>query len=197
MPKQLHPFYFPVGGKFLVRPIQASDKVFIQEGFDHLSESSRYTRFFGAQRKLTDYMLKYLTEVDGVNHVSWGILDETHEPVGVGIGRFVRLKDDPKIAETAITVTDAYQRQGFGLLLFSVLNIAAAAAGIEIFRYYILRSNQFVIESLSHMNAIKTVFEDDVVIMDIAVHASHQTIPDMPGSQKIIATMKQVESLIF
>jgi hypothetical protein len=143
-------------------------------------------------------MLKYFTEVDGVNHVSWGILDETHEePIGVGIGRFIRLKDDPKVAEAAITVTDAYQRRGFGLLLFAVLNIAAAATGVEIFRYYILRNNQFVIDSLSHMDAVRISFEEDVVIMDIAVHGSHRSIPEMPGSQRIIAMMKEVERLIF
>jgi GNAT superfamily N-acetyltransferase len=39
--------------------------------------------------------------------------------------RFVRDESDPKIAEIAFTVADAYQGRGIGSLLISALSIAA------------------------------------------------------------------------
>jgi len=72
MDSALHPFYYTSDhSRFQIRPILPSDKEFMLKGFDHLSESSRYLRFFAAQQRLTDYLLKYFTEVDGINHVSW------------------------------------------------------------------------------------------------------------------------------
>jgi len=121
---------------------------------------------------------------------------DNDEPIGVGIGRFIRLKEEPKIAEAAFTITDPYQRKGLGGVLFSVLNIAAASVGIEIFRYYVLESNEFVLESLSHMDSVRRSYEKGVVIIDIAVHGSYTTIPDAPQLYNITATMQQVESLI-
>jgi hypothetical protein len=74
--------------------IYTEDKALLQQGFRELSKASKYFRFLNYQRELTSYQLKYLTEVDGVNHVAWGILDVTgSEPVPVGVGRFIRLPD--------------------------------------------------------------------------------------------------------
>ena|ERR1051325_10891545 len=78
MDKSLHPFHFvKEEKKFLARPILPLDKALLQKGFSELSERSRYFRFFALQYKLTDNQLKYFTEVDGMNHVAWIILDET------------------------------------------------------------------------------------------------------------------------
>lgn len=200
MSMEPHSFYYTADGrKYLVRAIQPSDKHFMTEGFDHLSEQSRYLRFFAGQSKLTETQLKFFTEVDGINHVSWGILDVTDEakPVGVGIGRFIRLKEQPDTAETAITIVDTYQRKGLGNLLFAVLNIVAGHLGVKTFRYYILGSNAFVLDSLNHLDVIKREHESDISIIDIAVHGDHTSMPDIPRSQNIISMMKVVEGLIF
>jgi hypothetical protein len=95
MVNEPHAFHFSLdGSNYYIRPIYTEDKALLQQGFRELSKASKYFRFLNYQRELTSYQLKYLTEVDGVNHVAWGILDVTgSEPVPVGVGRFIRLPD--------------------------------------------------------------------------------------------------------
>ena len=51
-----------------VRPIAPADRDRLVEAFDALSERSRYHRFLGPKPRLSTRELRYLTEVDHVNH---------------------------------------------------------------------------------------------------------------------------------
>jgi GNAT superfamily N-acetyltransferase len=114
-----------------VRPITPADKDMLQESLAHLSEESRRSRFLGPKKRFSLSELRYLTEVDGVDHFALVALpaDDPHDIVAVA--RFVRLADDPKAAEAAIVVDDEYQKVGLGTLLARRLADAARERGVE------------------------------------------------------------------
>src|SRR6185312_12745992 len=131
------------GRKIVLRHIQPSDKDELRRGFLALSPESRYRRFFGGV-ELDDRALKYLTEVDGKDHVAIVATTESLDlksERGVGVARFIRSKKDPAAAEAAVTVVDDMQRLGVGTLLGWALARAARERGIERFRCDVLESN--------------------------------------------------------
>lgn len=135
-----------------VRLIRPSDKEQLAEGMENLSESSRYFRFFLAKSKLTAAELRYLTELDGVDHVALvaGIPQEDGgEDEGIGVARFVRSGDREDAAEAAIIVTDGYQGRGVGTLLLARLGAAARERGIHFFVSEFLSDNEPVRQLLA------------------------------------------------
>ena len=72
------------GTRVLVRPIEPADKALLLEGFERLSEESRYRRFLAPMPELNDATLRYLTEVDLSRRTTTGDpqgeVVEEHEP---------------------------------------------------------------------------------------------------------------------
>jgi GNAT superfamily N-acetyltransferase len=126
------------GTEVTLREIRAEDKPLLAAGHARLSERSRLTRFLASKPKLTDSDLRYLTEVDGVNHYAVVAL---HDGEIVGVARWVRLHDDPEAAEAAVVVGDHLQRKGLGKILARQLADAAKARGIRRIRASILSDN--------------------------------------------------------
>ncbi|HUE29393.1 MAG TPA: GNAT family N-acetyltransferase, partial [Verrucomicrobiae bacterium] len=111
-----------------LRLLRRADRKKLVAAFDRLSPESRYRRFFTAMPRLPDKLLRRLLDTDGWNHVAIGAETMTEDPAegeGVGIARFIRLKDQPTVAEAAVTVVDHMQRRGLGKLLVSALAAAA------------------------------------------------------------------------
>ena len=142
------------GTKVLIRPLQRSDRNDLIRGFAKLSIGSRRFRFLSPIRKLSEYHLKSLIEVDQLNHVAIGVKDigRLGKP-GIAIGRFVRLEDEPTIAEFAITVSDEYQNRGIGTLLTRLLMRVAFDRGIEILRGFLLDDNLAMMRLLESFGA--------------------------------------------
>ena len=142
------------GTKVLIRPLQRSDRNDLIRGFAKLSMGSRRFRFLSPIRKLSEYHLKSLIEVDQLNHVAIGVKDigRLGKP-GIAIGRFVRLEDEPTIAEFAITVSDEYQNRGIGTLLTRLLMRVAFERGIEILRGFLLDDNLAMMRLLESFGA--------------------------------------------
>ena len=116
------------GTRVLIRQIEPDDKQAILEGFEHLSDESRYRHFLTPTPRLTEAQLRYLTEVDHDTHEAViAFAEETGEPLGVA--RYVRFADDPADAEPAVTVVDAWQKRGLGSLLLEEITARARAAG--------------------------------------------------------------------
>jgi RimJ/RimL family protein N-acetyltransferase len=124
----------PDGAPILIRPIRADDKRMLENGLRHLSEESVQRRFLTPKSSFSRAELRYLTEVDGRDHVAL-VVEYPAEPVRrlIAVGRFVRLKDDPEAAEVAITVADDWQRRRVGTTLAELL--AARARGLGIRRF--------------------------------------------------------------
>ena len=117
------------GAEVTLREIRPDDKDLLAAGHARLSEQSRLKRVLGPKPKLTASDLRYLTEVDGVNHYAVVALDRAGHIVGVA--RWVRLHDDPTTAEAAVVVGDHFQGRGLGKALARDLADAARARGVK------------------------------------------------------------------
>ena len=138
------------GSRILVRPIEREDRHELELGFRHLGALSRYERFRGPVDRLTPSQLAYFTQVDHDAHEAFVATDaETGE--GVGVARYVRDRDDPRQAELACTVIDAWQERGVGSILVERLAAQARASGIERFRARLLVGNRRARRLLAHV----------------------------------------------
>jgi GNAT superfamily N-acetyltransferase len=126
------------GTALRVREIRPDDKPQIAAGVAGLSPRSAYRRFHSAKPSLSAAELRYLTEVDGINHYALVALNGA---TIVAVARFVRLADDPLAAEVAVTVCDEHQGRGIGKALGLLLADAARARGIAVFTADILAEN--------------------------------------------------------
>jgi RimJ/RimL family protein N-acetyltransferase len=124
----------PDGAEVLIRPIRPDDKRLLEEGLGRLSDESVQRRFLSPKRSFTGAELRYLTEVDGRNHVAF-VAENPHDVERrlIAVGRFVRLVGDPQAAEVAIVVADDWQNRRLGSLLTEKLAAEARRVGIERF----------------------------------------------------------------
>jgi ribosomal protein S18 acetylase RimI-like enzyme len=159
------------GGQLIVlRYIQPADASELRRAFLALSPETRYRRFFGAVTDLDDVALRYLTSVDGQNHVAivatTDSLDLKTER-GIGVARFVRSASVPHIAEAAVTVVDDMQRRGIGTHLTTALARAARERGIDDFRCEVLESNTVVVRALAEAGATVVEQGGGVVVLNV------------------------------
>src|SRR5262249_11642053 len=110
----LRPYRLADGTQVLLRPIHADDKQILRAAFERLSPESARLRFLGPKPRLSPRELRYLTEIDGDDHVALLAVFAHRPDFIVGVGRFVRDKDNPQVAEVAVVVGDPWQGQGLG-----------------------------------------------------------------------------------
>jgi RimJ/RimL family protein N-acetyltransferase len=124
----------PDGAPVLIRPIRADDKRMLTDGLRRLSDESVHRRFLTPKRSFSRAELRYLTEVDGRDHVAL-VAEHPSGPARrlIAVARFVRLAQDPDAAEVAITVADDWQGRGLGSLLSEQLAAEARRVGIRRF----------------------------------------------------------------
>jgi RimJ/RimL family protein N-acetyltransferase len=124
----------PDGAQILIRPIRSDDKRFLEDGLRQLSDESVHRRFLSPKRSFSRAELRYLTEVDGRDHVAL-VAEYPGEPVRrlIAVGRFVRLTQNPDAAEVAIVVSDDWQRRGVGSLFAERLAAEARRLGVKRF----------------------------------------------------------------
>jgi protein lysine acetyltransferase len=130
------------GERVLIRPIEPGDKERLVNGLRQLSEESIRKRFLAAKPRFSRSELRYLTEVDGVNHIALVAVLERDPDQLVAVARCVRLPDRHDTAEMAIVIGDPWQTQGLGRELAQRLADAALAAGIRRFAATILGDNE-------------------------------------------------------
>jgi RimJ/RimL family protein N-acetyltransferase len=124
---------------YVIRPIEPGDKEALVEGLRRLSDESIRRRFLAAKPRFTAAELRYLTEVDGRNHIA--LVAELDGEL-VAVARCVRLPDRPDTAEMAIVVGDPFQGEGLGRALTLALADAAVAVGIRRFAATMLGDNE-------------------------------------------------------
>ena len=149
-PPRGEPVQLSDGSTILVRRIEPEDQHELELAFRRLGALSRYERFRGPTDELTPSQLAYFTEVDHDVHEAFVAVD-SRTGEGVGVARYIRDGDDPRQAELACTVTDAWQRRGVGSILVERLAERARASGIERFRAVLIVSNQRARRLLAHV----------------------------------------------
>lgn len=150
----------PDGRRVLFRPILPADKPMLQEGLTHLSDEARYLRFFSSIDHFTENQLRYLTEIDYQDHFAWvAVLPDEFGSPGIGVARWIRLKDQPDIAEGAVVVVDEMQKNGVGRTLLWLAARSAIERGIKAFQVWTLGDNRPVHHLLAGLGATPVTSE--------------------------------------
>jgi RimJ/RimL family protein N-acetyltransferase len=140
----------PDGTQILIRPIEAGDKLRLSVALSRLSREAIRARFLASKPKLTTAELRYLTEVDGHDHIALvATLADDPDSI-VAVARCVRFPDAPDTAEFAIVVGDPLQGRGLGSLLARELATAARCAGIRRFSATMAGENVAVRRLIAH-----------------------------------------------
>src|SRR3954469_19212440 len=105
--------------------IRPEEKDGLVAGLGRLSERSVYQRFLAPKPRFNASELRYLTEVDFVDHYALVAVLARSPEVVVGVGRWVRSTETPTDAEIAIVVADDLQGRGVGTQLGRALAEAA------------------------------------------------------------------------
>jgi GNAT superfamily N-acetyltransferase len=162
------------GASLRLRALERSDGDALAAAMDRLSERSRYLRFFTGTARLSPRVLAYLTDVDGVDRVAVVAVDPqrpsdvgSEEGLGVGVARYVRLADDPTVAEVAVTVVDEYQRRGVGTSLLLALARHAAQHGVRAFRADVLAQNGPVLAAVERLGGVVTPSREYALAVDV------------------------------
>ncbi len=144
------------GRRVTIREIRADDGERLRASHARLSPESRYRRFLAAKPELTTADARYLVEIDGSDHVALVATlppaVDPEEPI-VAVARYIRTLGDPDVAEFAIVVGDAYQRQGLGRALTRCLAAAAVSRRIRRFRATMLADNVAIHQLLEALAA--------------------------------------------
>jgi GNAT superfamily N-acetyltransferase len=182
------------GTRVTLRHIRPEDAEELKRGFQRLSPGSRYRRFLVGMSSLSEAQLRYLTEVDGEDHVALvATRDDGGHEVGLGVARFIRVKDDPRVAEAAITVADDVQRRGIGKLLAMALARAAHERGIEHFRGEILADNAAVRQLLEDVGARIVRSDGGNLVFDVSV----ATPPSQPQDVVARRLLEAASTFVF
>lgn len=113
--------------RVVLRPLRRGEAAPLERVFAGMSVRSRRARYLSGTPALTPGLLAGLTDVDHDRHGCW-LASVGSDPVGVG--RYIRTRQDPAVAEIALEVVDRYQGHGLGRLLRDVVGTAAADVGV-------------------------------------------------------------------
>jgi len=145
----------------------------LENGLRHLSPASVQRRFLTPKRSFSRAELRYLTEVDGRDHVAL-VAEYPGDPVRrlIAVARFVRLEDDPQAAEVAIVVADDWHRRGVASLLSEQLARRARGRGIRRFTATMSSDNvaaqRLMAKLTSHLEERHTGLGVSEVVLDLA-----------------------------
>jgi ribosomal protein S18 acetylase RimI-like enzyme len=167
-----HGHQLPDGTRVLVRPLRKDDKDELRRAIQSLSEETTMRRFFRAHLEPSEHVLAQLSDVDQVNHVTIVAMVPTpdmKEERGAGVARFVRIKGQPEVAESAITVVDEYQHRGLGRILLLELVGLAKKHGVTRFRAEVLKDNTAVNSILAQVPHVRVAESDTSATYEIAL----------------------------
>ena len=129
------------GREICIRPIAANDAPGLRLAYARLSPESQYQRFLASKPYLSAGDARYLTQVDGADHSALVATPIDRPRYILGVGRYVRLAEDPAAAEFAVAVGDPYQNEGIATELLERLALAARSHGIKRFTATMLADN--------------------------------------------------------
>jgi acetyltransferase len=130
-----------------VRPIRPEDAALERAFVGHLSEATRYFRFFHRISELTPAMLARFTQVDYDRELALVALTDsgTDRAAFVGVARYIANVDRTS-AEFAVVVADAWQRRGVARVLMRGLIVCAKRRGFDRLSGMVLRDNEPMLE---------------------------------------------------
>lgn len=176
------------GTPALIRRLARDDDEPVRRVFDGLSDESRRGRFLGPKADLTPGDLAYLNDVDGHDHEALVCVDsESGQPLG--IARFIRLRDDPEVAEAAVAVVDEAQGRGIGTALMNALAERAQEERIRRFRTVLLADNAKSANLLEQLGSVRRGHvESGVVEMEVDLPVGRESAAERARVLRAAAT---------
>ena len=110
-------------------PSRAMTRPLLVRGMASLSPRARACASSPPSTRFSQAELRYLTEVDHVDHYALVAVLADDPTTIAGVGRWVRDREHPDAAEVAVVVGDCHQGQGLGTTLGTALADAARARG--------------------------------------------------------------------
>jgi RimJ/RimL family protein N-acetyltransferase len=153
------------GSEVLVGQVRPEDAPLLADGFARLSAESRQLRFLTDKPRLSPAEVRYFTEIDHHDHEAIGAMDLS-EGRGVGIARYIRDRDDPEVAEIAVTVVDDWQGRGLGTELLTRLMDRAREEGIKRFRALVATDNELMLKLLHDIGGDLRVTDSGAGVVD-------------------------------
>ena len=141
------------GTPLLVRPIRPDDKRLLERGLSELSPLSVQRRFLAPKPRFTRSELRYLTEVDGHDHVAFVAVRPDRPGTILAVARYVALGDRAGTAEAAIVVADPLQGLGLGTILADELAREAVRNGVRRFSATMLSENRAAHRLMTRLSA--------------------------------------------
>ena len=128
------------GRPIRLRALRPEDRQDFMAAVGRASSQSLYRRFFGVRRQFTEDETSFYLNVNFVDHVALvAVVEEKAHSMIIAGARYI--VDQPRQAEVALTVIDAYQGQGVGAALLRHLVAIARDAGIKELIAHVLPDN--------------------------------------------------------
>jgi GNAT superfamily N-acetyltransferase len=165
----------------VLRAVRPTDKALLAAGFARLSAASRTRRFLAPKERLSRAELRYLTEVDGWNHVAIGaVITREGAEEGIGIGRFIRLEPGSHVAEAAIAVLDDYQGRGLGGILLARLIHAARERDVQRFACDVFADNRAMLDLLRGAGPSHLSIHEGIASIEVELGAEPHAAATVP-----------------
>jgi len=148
------------GTEIAIVQIRPEDREELRDAFEQWSEESRFKRFMGFRKHLSDAELQYFTEVDHHEHEALAAR-ELADGRGIGIARFHRLATRHDVAEAAVAVVDEWQGRGVASSLLHALADRAREEGILRFEATMLLENRRVVDLFEKLGPLQAEHVDD------------------------------------
>ncbi len=132
------------GSTLAVRPVRVEDAVALGRFYADLSLESRVFRFFAAVIN-ADSSIQRMVHVDYTS--SYGLVALAGAKAHI-VGHAMYVKTEPRQAELALAVADAYQGRGLGTILLGQLAEAAASAGLDVLEAVVRPENHNMLQML-------------------------------------------------
>jgi GNAT superfamily N-acetyltransferase len=185
-------------GRVRIRLADHEDTPALEAGFAHLSDDSRYTRFFTAMPKLSASVLERLSDVDGRNRVAIAAFDPdrpsevgAEDGYAIGVGRYIRTADDDDVAELSVAVIDEYHGRGIGRVLLTAVVVAAHLHEVARLQAFVLAMNSPMIGMLTELGAVDHTDRGayDVRLLEVDVAT---TIERIGGDGDLVSRLAEV-----
>lgn len=142
----------PTGRRVGFRALAPDDGPRLEAAYRRLSPLTKYRRFLTIKPRLSEADVRFLTTVDR-DHVALVATPARDPETIIAVARFVRLAEDPSVAELAIVVGDPFQGEGLGSELLARLRDAALDSGVVRLKGTVLADNVPVHRLLRHGDA--------------------------------------------
>jgi GNAT superfamily N-acetyltransferase len=155
----------------IIRPVEPGDKALFAAGFERFGQESRYRRFMGMKKRLSERELAFFSEVDHHEHEALGAIDVVTGE-GVGVARYIGMPGDPEAAEAALAIVDAWQHRGLGGALLSRLAARAREEGIRRFRAWMLSESRDMLRLFERLGPLRVIGRDgDSIEIEVELEA--------------------------